>query len=843
MDDDVDGSGGGEADASARGSWTLAEEAAAHASLRELIAREGLRLDITPGRLSAAYEVQRPVGRGKFATVYKATRRSDGATVALKQIAIFDFMDERAREKTLKELRLAQTLEHPNIISFLDGFVEGRQLVLVFEYAEAGDLKRQVRKARERGLNFEERVVWRYFSQIADAVAHMHSRRILHRDLKPANVFLTLAGVVKVGDLGLGRLMSEHSLVAHSKVGTPLYMAPETLKGAGHDYAADIWSLGCILYELAVGTSPFKEEGITLFALFQKITAGAFPPISDALSPQLRALVDRMLQQDPAARPGITEVARAAAEMRAATAREHAARTAAGGGGEAAPTPTPTPAAPAPAPPPRPAPPPPHAATLAFRAPPAEDAVAFAAALPLPAARDAVALLRALGFFEAAPPAGAPPALASAHAATRRAASEVGALGGGGGFAGGAEGAVLEGVGARAPLARLAGALWWVAEVSAGGGAPPAGAAPLAAALRDAAAASSDEREAALPAAGRLLPVLCRHAPPACAGALRAALEATGPLGLATGCGAGAVAALLLLAGAAAEALPLRLHRAAGGAMEEPRGAEEEEEEKEEEEEEEEEERAGEEEEGGGSGAGGEERGRRQGRLPVLPAPSASPQEALEWAEEVARAAQQPRRGGGGGGGGWRDRVQLLQLASRQLQPWRCGSGGGGGAGGAPGALHGALLALVEELGEGLSAARVGEAALRGDRGDGAAAGGGARAWADAAAATAPLAAALSAERAHLARRRDAVASARGRVQDAAAELAAVGEAAEAAEEAGAAVRGELAGDGRLAALRAALVALRAANRADDVRLGMLRAQQSRATLAREEARRRGRDS
>jgi serine/threonine protein kinase len=137
---DVDGSGPCDAGAVAeRGAWTAAEEHAAHAALREMISREGLRLEVQPGRLAAAYEVQRPVGRGKFATVYRALRRADGAAVALKQVAIFDIMDARAREKTLKELRLVQTLEHPHIIGFLDAFVEGRQLVLVFEVAEAGD--------------------------------------------------------------------------------------------------------------------------------------------------------------------------------------------------------------------------------------------------------------------------------------------------------------------------------------------------------------------------------------------------------------------------------------------------------------------------------------------------------------------------------------------------------------------------------------------------------------------------------------------------------------------------------------------------------------------------------
>ena len=151
-------------------------------------------------------------------------------------------MDHRAREKCLKEVRLLQSLHHPNIIRYLDSLIEGDELVIVFEWAAAGDLKRQIRKAVERGAHFEERVIWKYFSQICDALLHMHEQRILHRDLKPANVFLTLNGTVKVGDLGLGRMMSEHTFEAHSKVGTPLYMSPEVLRGDGYDWKSDVWS-------------------------------------------------------------------------------------------------------------------------------------------------------------------------------------------------------------------------------------------------------------------------------------------------------------------------------------------------------------------------------------------------------------------------------------------------------------------------------------------------------------------------------------------------------------------------------------------------------------------------
>ena len=113
--------------------------------------------------------------------------------------------------------RLLQSLDHPNIIRYMDSFISDNNLMIVYEWAAAGDLKRQLRKAQERGVGFEERVIWKYFSQICNAMQHMHERRIMHRDLKPANIFLTLDGTIKVGDLGLSRELSEHTIQAVRK--------------------------------------------------------------------------------------------------------------------------------------------------------------------------------------------------------------------------------------------------------------------------------------------------------------------------------------------------------------------------------------------------------------------------------------------------------------------------------------------------------------------------------------------------------------------------------------------------------------------------------------------------
>ena len=111
-------------------------------------------------------------------------------------------------------------------------------------------MMRSIKKAMEDEIYFPEKRIVEYVHQIASALEHMHQKRIMHRDLKPANIFIDNNGNLKVGDLGLSRQLSSQTFEAFSRVGTPLYMSPEVLQGKGYDWKSDVWSLGCIAYEL-----------------------------------------------------------------------------------------------------------------------------------------------------------------------------------------------------------------------------------------------------------------------------------------------------------------------------------------------------------------------------------------------------------------------------------------------------------------------------------------------------------------------------------------------------------------------------------------------------------------
>lgn len=201
-------------------------------------------------------------------------------------------------------------LDHPNIIKYLDSFIHDNELIIITEWAEHGDLKNLLKVASQEETHIEENKIWEYLHQIASALQHMHEKRIMHRDLKPANIFISGDGTLKVGDLGLGRIFSSETMETYSKVGTPLYMSPELLIGEGYDMKSDVWSLGCVIYELCELRSPFRsdDEKMSLMDLFNKITKGEFKQLGHRFSEDLRRIVNAMMTVDPRARCEMAEV-------------------------------------------------------------------------------------------------------------------------------------------------------------------------------------------------------------------------------------------------------------------------------------------------------------------------------------------------------------------------------------------------------------------------------------------------------------------------------------------------------------------------------------------------------
>ena len=136
------------------------------------------------------------------------------------------------------------------------------------DYADDGDLQGKIkqrfktvdRNGRKNYMTEDELLNW--FTQICLAMKHCHDKKILHRDLKSQNIFVTKKGIVKLGDFGIARVLSNTRSKAKTVVGTPYYLSPEIIKSESYSFKSDIWSLGVLLYEMAALTPPFNAGSL-----------------------------------------------------------------------------------------------------------------------------------------------------------------------------------------------------------------------------------------------------------------------------------------------------------------------------------------------------------------------------------------------------------------------------------------------------------------------------------------------------------------------------------------------------------------------------------------------------
>lgn len=262
------------------------------------------------------YELLDQIGKGSFSVVYKARTTQDGTLVAVKKVKVKEMRDEKAKSDCVKEVALLQKLDHPHVIKYHTSFIVNGELNIVLELADGGDLAKFIKCFRQHGKLVPEPTIWRYFSQVCAALKHMHMKRIMHRDVKPANVFITSDGRIKLGDLGLGRFFNPSSVAANSFVGTPYYMSPERVQQLEYDFRSDIWSAGCLLYEMAALQSPFANDFKNLYSLVKKVVASEYPPIpSNLYSDELRALVAVCMDPNPMKRRDISYACTVATQM------------------------------------------------------------------------------------------------------------------------------------------------------------------------------------------------------------------------------------------------------------------------------------------------------------------------------------------------------------------------------------------------------------------------------------------------------------------------------------------------------------------------------------------------
>lgn len=227
-------------------------------------------------------------------------RKSDNKVYALKRVKI-NKMSKKEIADALNEIRFLASIRHKNIVGFLEAFLENNEteLCIVMEFCGCGDLAQKVERYKRRRQYIDEDVIWRYLIQSLKALANLHEKNICHRDLKVANSFLAEDGSIKIGDMNVSKRLERGQL--KTQIGTPYYMSPEIWNNRAYDFSSDMWSLGCMMYELCALKPPFA--GNSFPELKRAVIAGRYSNIPAKYSPELGRVIGQMLRVNARERP------------------------------------------------------------------------------------------------------------------------------------------------------------------------------------------------------------------------------------------------------------------------------------------------------------------------------------------------------------------------------------------------------------------------------------------------------------------------------------------------------------------------------------------------------------
>ena len=259
-----------------------------------------------PSEIAGRYQIEKKLGAGAFGTVYKAKDRELGRMVAIKTIRLEGLAASTSSLEDLlkrfkQEAQVAARLRHPNVVMLYDiGTWEGMSYISM-EYVDGLGLDRVIKGS---GKMATERAA-ALGAQVADALAAAHKHGIVHRDIKPANIMIEPGDHVKVTDFGIAKVTdsADHLTVTGSLLGTPSYMSPEQAKGAVVDGRSDLFSVGCILYEMVSGQRAFRGDSIT--ALLFKIITEEPPSLREldpTVSDEMLRIIAKALSKAPETR-------------------------------------------------------------------------------------------------------------------------------------------------------------------------------------------------------------------------------------------------------------------------------------------------------------------------------------------------------------------------------------------------------------------------------------------------------------------------------------------------------------------------------------------------------------
>ena len=251
------------------------------------------------------FQIISKLGEGAYSTVYKVRRFQDNNIYALKKVKLLN-LSEKEKQNALNEVRILASVKSQFVISYKEAFFDEKDstLCIIMEYADNGDLYQKIVEHKKSAKFFEEIDIWKIFIQLVKGLKALHELNILHRDLKSANVFLCTDGSAKLGDLNVSKVARKG--LGYTQTGTPYYASPEVWKDQPYDNKSDIWSLGCVLYEMITLRPPFRAENME--GLYAKVIKGHVNRIPERFSQDLFSVVKVLLQVSPEKRPSCEQI-------------------------------------------------------------------------------------------------------------------------------------------------------------------------------------------------------------------------------------------------------------------------------------------------------------------------------------------------------------------------------------------------------------------------------------------------------------------------------------------------------------------------------------------------------
>lgn len=245
------------------------------------------------------------LGEGSYSSVYKVKRISDNKIYAFKRVKM-NLLNDKEKENALNEVRILASINDPFIIGYKEAFFDEatNSLCIVMEYADQGDLQKLIKSASDCNKHIPEQEIWRCLFHIAKGLKTLHETNILHRDLKCANVFIGNPNVYKLGDMNVSKVAAKG--LVYTQTGTPYYASPEVWRDEAYDMKSDIWSLGCVLYEMASWKPPFRANDMQ--GLFKKVQRGLFERIPKFYSEDLQNIICECLKVQPSLRPSTQQL-------------------------------------------------------------------------------------------------------------------------------------------------------------------------------------------------------------------------------------------------------------------------------------------------------------------------------------------------------------------------------------------------------------------------------------------------------------------------------------------------------------------------------------------------------